>query len=88
MKKALNKAAKAMKKPAAAAGIALVMAAPLGAFAQTSTIDPAIQAGMDAAVASGKATVSYAGAGLCGLAAAGVALGIGIKYIKRGRGAA
>lgn len=91
MKKALTKAASAIKKPAAVLGIALVTAAPLGAFAQsTGGTDPsaAIQAGMDAAVNSGKSTIAYSATGLCGLAAAGVAVGIGIKYIKRGRGAA
>lgn len=90
MKKALSKAASALKKPAAVAGIALVLGSPMAAFAQTAPTDPtaAINAGMDAAVNSGKSTIAYAATGLCGLAAAGVAVGIGIKYIKRGRGAA
>lgn len=76
---AARKAAQYVDNKALAVGVAL--AAPLLAHAQAT--DP-----FDAAVTNAKTKIGEYGAELVGVAAVGVIFMIGIKYIKKIRGAA
>ncbi|EKZ99951.1 MULTISPECIES: hypothetical protein [Cupriavidus] len=77
-----------LKKSAAAAGVGAVLAlsAAPAAFAQEST--DGLDAAITQAQSEAKSTIIKFGAPLFLTAAAGVGIGIGVKYIKKFRGAA
>ena len=86
MKTRIKAIAPKLKKTAAAVGIGAVLAlsgAP-AAFAQATDIDTAIASAQSSATTTiGKFTQP-----LLTVAAAGVAIGVGVKYVKKFRGAA
>ena len=81
-----------LKKSLATLGLVAVagMTAAPAAFAagDTSAVDTAIATAMDSAQTSATTTMTKAAGVLTSVAVAAVALGIGVSYIKKVRGAA